>query len=111
MTAYAVANPGAASHGGEARLMLRDVEGALRHLPEKQRSALLLVSLDGQSYEEVSQSIGRSVAAIRCDLARARDRLRQAVNIGEARTPWATALQRASAAAPKRKIVLAASAD
>jgi RNA polymerase sigma-70 factor, ECF subfamily len=102
MTAYAVANPGAASHGGEARLMLRDVEGALRHLPEKQRSALLLVSLDGQSYEEVSQSIGRSVAAIRCDLARARDRLRQAVNIGEARTPWATALQRAGAAAPKR---------
>jgi RNA polymerase sigma-70 factor, ECF subfamily len=102
MTAYAVANPGAASHGGEARLVLRDVEGALRHLPEKQRSALLLVSLDGQSYEEVSQSIGRSVAAIRCDLARARDRLRQAVNVGEARTPWATASQRAGAVALKQ---------
>jgi RNA polymerase sigma-70 factor (ECF subfamily) len=102
LSAYAVANPGATSHGGEARLVLRDVEDALRHLPEKQRSALLMVSLDGQSYEEVSQSIGRSVAAIRCDLARARDRLRQAVNLGEARTPWATALQRAGSVTPKR---------
>jgi RNA polymerase sigma-70 factor (ECF subfamily) len=102
MTAYAVTNPSAASHGSEARLILRDVEGVLRHLPEKQRSALLLVSLDGQSYEEVSQSIGRSVAAIRCDLARARDRLRQAVNLGEARTPWANAMQRTRAMAPDR---------
>ena len=102
LTAYAAANPSAASHGGEARLVLRDVAGALRHLPEKQRSALLMVSVDGQSYEEVSQSIGRSVAAIRCDLARARDRLRQAVNVGETRTPWASALQRAAAIAPNR---------
>jgi RNA polymerase sigma-70 factor (ECF subfamily) len=104
MTAYAATNPVAAYHGSEARLVLRDVAGALRHLPEKQRSALLMVGIDGQSYDQVAQSIGRSVAAIRCDLARARDRLRQAVNVGEARTPWSSASQRTSAAAPKRAL-------
>jgi len=104
LTAYAQATPGAASHGSEARLMLRDVAGALSHLPEKQRAALLMVGVDGHSYEEVAQSIGRSVAAIRCDLARARDRLRQAVSVTETRTPWAHGLKPSGTVAPKRPL-------
>ena len=56
------------------------MERALRRLPAKQRSVIKAVGVDGKSYEEVAQALGISVGAVRCHLARARERLRAAVN-------------------------------
>ncbi len=63
----------------EARLTLRDVERAFRRLPAKQRSAVLLAGIEGKPYTEVAKMMGLSVDAVRCHLARARQRLRTAV--------------------------------
>jgi hypothetical protein len=58
---------------------LRDVDRAFRRLPEKQRSAVLLAGIEGKSYAEVATALGMTADAVRCHLARARDRLRTAV--------------------------------
>jgi len=63
----------------ETRLTLRDVERAFRRLPPNQRSALLLAGIEGKSYTEVARMMGLSADAVRCHLARARQRLRTAV--------------------------------
>jgi len=63
----------------EARLTLRDVERAFRQLPANQRSAVLLAGIEGKSYSEVARMMGLTVDAVRCHLARARQRLRTAV--------------------------------
>jgi len=73
----------------DARLMLRDVAAALGRLPSKQRSALLLVGIDGNSYEEAAKRMGISVAAVRCHLARGRERLRTALHGVDAVSPCA----------------------
>jgi len=97
-SAYAEAADGVAPHRSDARLILRDVEHALRHLTQQQRAALLMISVDGRSYRDVAQATGRSIAAIRCDLARARQCLRQAVTGEELRLPWARAAHAATTA-------------
>jgi len=63
----------------ELRLTLRDVERAFKRLPASQRSAVLLAGIEGKSYSEAAGLMGLSVDAVRCHLARARDRLRTAV--------------------------------
>ena len=63
----------------ETRLTLRDVERAFRRLPQKQRSAVLLAGIEGKPYSEAARTMGLSVDAVRCHLARARDQLRKAV--------------------------------
>ena len=72
----------------EARLVLRDVGAVLPRLPAKQRKALHLAGVEGRSYEEVAAAMGLSVGAVRCHLARGRDRLRAAVH-GSETSPWA----------------------
>lgn len=69
-----------APHAGEGRLLLRDLERALRRLPKKERALILAVGLDGKSYQEAAEGLGASVPAVRCHLARARDRLRASMN-------------------------------
>ena len=80
LQAIAAVEPGRVGDAREARLTLRDVGAVLRRLPGKQRSAVLLVCVEGKSYEEVAKTVGGSIGAVRCDLARARDRLRMAVH-------------------------------
>ena len=63
----------------EVQLTLRDVERAVRRLPAKQRSAVLLAGIHGKSYSEIAEVMGVTADAVRCHLARARDRLRSAV--------------------------------
>jgi RNA polymerase sigma-70 factor (ECF subfamily) len=63
----------------EARLTLRDVERALQRLPNKQRSAVFLAGVEGKSYGEAAVVMGMTADAVRCHLARARDRLRTSV--------------------------------
>jgi RNA polymerase sigma-70 factor, ECF subfamily len=80
--------PGAVEDSRETRLVLRDVGAVLRRLPTKQRTALRLAGVEGKSYEEVAAAMGLSVGAVRCHLARGRDRLRVAVRGSDA-SPFA----------------------
>lgn len=52
---------------------------ALAALPEKQRQAILLLQQQGLSYEEISQTLGGSVSAVKSWIHRARAHLREAL--------------------------------
>src|ERR1700730_16353145 len=78
-----------ATGSSELRLILRDLYAALRRLPSNQRSAVLLIGVEGKSYNEAAETMGTSVGAVRSHLARGRDRLRTAVEGADARTPFA----------------------
>jgi len=86
---YAYEKEGVADDRGDARLMLRDVARVLDRLPTRQRSAMMMVGVEGLTYEELARVTGATVSAIRCDLSRARERLRTAVYGDESRTPFA----------------------
>jgi len=87
LRSFAEADRSRAPDPREARLVLRDVEGALKRLPDKQRTAVLLAGVEGKSYDEVAQAMGLSVGAVRSHLARGRDRLRAATDGGEDTSP------------------------
>ncbi len=59
------------------RLELRDLERAMAKLPEEQRSAILLVGLEGMRYEEVAAVFDVPVGTIRSRLSRGREALRR----------------------------------
>jgi DNA-directed RNA polymerase specialized sigma24 family protein len=75
----------------ELRLLLRDLAASLRRLPPDQRSAVILigVEVEGKSYGEAAETMGTTIAAVRCHLARGRDRLRTAVRGADARRAFA----------------------
>ncbi len=79
---------GRASDGDDyARLMLRDVDRSLRRMPNAQRQAIMLVGLEGKSYDEVAQTMGVTADSVRSHLARARQYLREAVQSGRSTSP------------------------
>jgi RNA polymerase sigma-70 factor, ECF subfamily len=53
------------------------IEQTLRQLAERQRAALLLRAVYGLSCQEISETLGISVANVRQTLSRARDRFRK----------------------------------
>jgi RNA polymerase sigma-70 factor (ECF subfamily) len=57
-------------------LELRDMETALRHLPDEQREILLLVVLEEMSYGDVALALGIPVGTVMSRLSRAREKLR-----------------------------------
>jgi hypothetical protein len=59
------------------RLELRDLERAFAKLPGTQRSAILLVALEGMRYDEVAAVLGVPVGTIRSRLSRGREALRK----------------------------------
>ena len=59
------------------RLELRDLERAFAKLPGTQRSAILLVALEGMRYDEVAAVLGVPVGTIRSRLSRGREALRR----------------------------------
>ena len=69
--------------------MLRDLGAALRRLSSNQRSAVLLIGVEGKSYAEAAESMGTSVGAVRSHLSRGRDRLKTAVHGTDTRPPFA----------------------
>ena len=77
-----------ATGSSELRLILRDLYAALRRLPSNQRSAVLLIGVEGKSYNEAAETMGTSVGAVRSHLARGRDRLRTAVQGSDTRPPF-----------------------
>lgn len=58
------------------RLELRDLDRALARLPGEQRSVILLVGLEGMSYEAVAEIVGIPVGTVRSRLSRGRAALR-----------------------------------
>ncbi|UVW30633.1 RNA polymerase sigma factor [Massilia sp. H6] len=59
-----------------AGLELRDVDAALRLLPEEHREILLLVGLEEMRYEDVALTLGLPVGTVMSRLSRAREKLR-----------------------------------
>jgi RNA polymerase sigma-70 factor, ECF subfamily len=84
---YALDKGSLANDDSDARLMLSDVVRVVDRLPTRQRSAMIMVGVEGHSYEELARMTGVTVSAIRCDLARARKRLRTMVLANESRSP------------------------
>jgi len=62
-------------HDGE--IELRELNSALSTLPTGQRTALLLVSASGLSYEEAATICGCAVGTIKSRVARAREMLEE----------------------------------
>ena len=79
-----------AAEPSELRLVFRDLLAALRRLPGNQRSAVLLIGVEGKSYGEAAETMGTSVGAVRSHLARGRERLRTAVQGSDTRLPFGT---------------------
>ena len=77
------------AHASELRLLLRDLGAALLRLSSNQRSAVLLIGVEGKSYAEAAQSMGTSVGSVRSHLSRGRDRLKTAVDGTDTRPPFA----------------------
>jgi len=69
-----------APHQGK-RLELRDLERAIRKLPEEQRAVILLVGLEGMRYEEVAEVLDVPVGTVRSRLSRGRDALRRLMGV------------------------------
>jgi len=74
-TTVAAANapPGAEM---DARERTARIEGAVRALPEHQRVPLVLFHFEQQSYQEIADRLGISLAKVKTDIHRGRDALR-----------------------------------
>jgi RNA polymerase sigma factor (sigma-70 family) len=57
-------------------LEIRDLESALRMLPDEQREILLLVALEEMTYDEVAATLGLPIGTVMSRLSRARQKLR-----------------------------------
>lgn len=64
----------------ESRIMLARVRKAIGHLPDDQRSVLVLVAVDGLSYREASDILDIPLGTVMSRLARARRRLHELLN-------------------------------
>jgi RNA polymerase sigma-70 factor (ECF subfamily) len=68
------------TQNGEQRLLVREaldrIRGALERLPPQQRAALLLARVEGLSYDEVAQTLGSSVSAVKSLIHRATSSMR-----------------------------------
>jgi RNA polymerase sigma-70 factor (ECF subfamily) len=88
-----------------ASLQLRDLERAMAALPIERREIILLVALEGMSYEAVAKLLDIPIGTVRSRLARGRVMLRHMMDTGE-RTAPPSALQPASQ--PQEGALLAA---
>ncbi|MGH6619141.1 MAG: sigma-70 family RNA polymerase sigma factor [Alphaproteobacteria bacterium] len=61
----------------EEGLRIRDLERALRVLPDDYRKAVLLVGLEGMSYQEAATTLGIPIGTVMSRLSRGRETLRQ----------------------------------
>ena len=68
-------------------LELRDLERALAHLPQEQRTILLLVAVEGLRYDEVARVLDVPVGTVRSRLSRGRETLRRHMGIAPAAPP------------------------
>jgi RNA polymerase sigma-70 factor (ECF subfamily) len=73
-----------------ASRQLRELERALGELPEDQRQVILLVGLEGMSYEQTAAALNIPVGTVRSRLSRGRDALRSLMNMEDRRPTRAT---------------------
>jgi RNA polymerase sigma-70 factor (ECF subfamily) len=65
----------------QTREIARRVWGALDRLPFDQRTVLVLREIDGLSYDEIAASLDVAVGTVKSRLARARQGLREALEV------------------------------
>ncbi|MPR10225.1 sigma-70 family RNA polymerase sigma factor [Microvirga tunisiensis] len=63
------------------RIMIHDLEAALQKLPEGQREAIMLVGVEGLSYEEAAQVLGCAVGTVKSRVNRARSCLAELMRL------------------------------
>lgn len=85
------AEPGILASTQDAAVHCAQVLAQLDTLPEEQRAVLLLVGVEGLSYEEAARVLGLPVGTVMSRLARGRERLRR---LAEAPPARAAALRR-----------------
>jgi len=73
-----------------ASRQLRELERALGELPEEQREVILLVGLEGMSYDQAAAILNVPVGTIRSRLSRGREALRKLLGV-EGRRPTTAA--------------------
>jgi RNA polymerase sigma-70 factor (ECF subfamily) len=64
-------------------LSLRDLERALARISEEQRQVILLIGLEGTSYEEAATILDVPIGTIRSRLSRGRTSLRSLMDRGD----------------------------
>lgn len=69
----------------EARLAVGDLSTEIERLPERQRMALWLSAVEGQSYAEVAEVLGTTDKSVKSLVHRARSTLAARLNPGEGR--------------------------
>ena len=82
-----------------ASRQLRELERALGRLPGDQREVILLVGLEGLSYEAAAQILGVPVGTVRSRLSRGRDALRRLMDLEGPNSESAVARKREALAA------------
>ena len=65
------------SGGQEEGLELQELQRAMARLPAQTRLLLLMISVEGVSYEEASAQLGLAVGTLKCRVFRARQQLRE----------------------------------
>lgn len=60
-----------------AAVELKDLERALQRLPAEQREAVLLVGLEGMSYQQAAEALGVPIGTVMSRLSRGREALRR----------------------------------
>ena len=66
-----------------ATLQLRDLEIAIGKLLQEQRQVILLIGLEGMSYDEAAAILGVPIGTVRSRLSRGRDQLRRLMGMEE----------------------------
>jgi RNA polymerase sigma-70 factor (ECF subfamily) len=79
----------------EGRLALRDLERALARLPKAQLEIIIMIGLEGMSYDDAGRTLGIPLGTVRSRLSRAREMLRVLMDID--RRPTAEPQQAAAA--------------
>src|SRR3984957_4168831 len=78
----AICAPDALDRDPASLLTLSDLDRALGQLPEEQRAVILLIGLEGMTYEQTATVLQISRGAMRSRLTRGRDNLRRAMGVG-----------------------------
>jgi len=67
----------------EDKIMIQDVEAAIRKLPPAQREAIVLVGAEGLSYEEAARTLGCAMGTVKSRVNRARNKLAEFVSLDQ----------------------------
>jgi RNA polymerase sigma-70 factor (ECF subfamily) len=86
-----MSSPLVATTDPTASCQLRELERALTCLPDEQREIILLVGLEGMSYEAAAQVLSVPVGTVRSRLSRGREALRRLLDMPEKADPANTA--------------------